>query len=343
MRSFSLPLPTLFAGFVAVLVGYASSAAIIWQAAAAAGATPGQIAGWMTALGLAMGISTLALSAWRKVPVLTAWSTPGAALLVSGLQGVTLAEAVGIFIFANALIVICGATGLFARLMKIIPHSLAAAMLAGILLRFGLQAFAGLQDHLPLCGGMLAAWLLCKALWPRFAVVAALVIGALIAAASGDVASAAVPLAFVTPEWVVPQFTPALLLSVGLPFFLVTMASQNAPGFATLQASGYTVPVSALIVVCGVGTTAGAVWGLFHLHRGDHRRHMPEPGGAPGSEPALAGGHSRGRFLSAGRSVRRVNHRPDVGPAAGVDPDAGGSGAARHHRRESVSGSASGQ
>lgn len=230
MRSFSLPLPTLFAGFVAVLVGYASSAAIIWQAAAAAGATPGQIAGWMTALGLAMGISTLALSAWRKVPVLTAWSTPGAALLVSGLQGVTLAEAVGIFIFANALIVICGATGLFARLMQIIPHSLAAAMLAGILLRFGLQAFAGLQDHLPLCGGMLAAWLLCKALWPRFAVVAALVIGALIAAASGDVASAAVPLAFVTPEWVAPQFTPALLLSVGLPFFLVTMASQNAPG-----------------------------------------------------------------------------------------------------------------
>lgn len=255
----------------------------------------------------------------------------------------TLAEAVGIFIFANALIVICGATGLFARLMQIIPHSLAAAMLAGILLRFGLQAFAGLQDHLPLCGGMLAAWLLCKALWPRFAVVAALVIGALIAAASGDVASAAVPLAFVTPEWVAPQFTPALLLSVGLPFFLVTMASQNAPGFATLQASGYTVPVSALIVVCGGGTTAGAVWGLFHLHRGDHRRHMPEPGGAPGSEPALAGGHSRGRFLSAGRSVRRVNHRPDVGPAAGVDPDAGGSGAARHHRRESVSGGASGQ
>ena len=190
MRSFSLPLPTLFAGFVAVLVGYASSAAIIWQAAAAAGATPGQIAGWMTALGLAMGISTLALSAWRKVPVLTAWSTPGAALLVSGLQGVTLAEAVGIFIFANALIVICGATGLFARLMQIIPHSLAAAMLAGILLRFGLQAFAGLQDHLPLCGGMLAAWLLCKALWPRFAVVAALVIGALIAAASGRYAMA---------------------------------------------------------------------------------------------------------------------------------------------------------
>ena len=265
MRSFTLPLPTLLAGFVAVLVGYASSAAIIWQAAASAGATPGQIAGWMTALGLAMGISTLALSGWRKVPVLTAWSTPGAALLVSGLQGVTLAEAVGVFIFANALIVLCGVTGLFARLMKIIPHSLAAAMLAGILLRFGLQAFAGLQDHLLLCGGMLAAWLLCKALWPRFAVVAALVVGALIAAAAGDVARTAVPLAFAAPEWIAPQFTPALLLSVGLPFFLVTMASQNAPGFATLQASGYTVPVSALLVACGGLALVLAPFGVYSI------------------------------------------------------------------------------
>lgn len=177
MRSFSLPLPTLLAGFIAVLVGYASSAAIIWQAAASAGASASQIAGWMTALGLGMGVSTLALTLWRKVPILTAWSTPGAALLVSGLQGVTLNQAVGVFIFANGLMVLCGLTGLFARLMKIIPHSLAAAMLAGILLRFGLQAFATLEDHLLLCGGMLAAWLLCKALYPRFAVVAALLVG----------------------------------------------------------------------------------------------------------------------------------------------------------------------
>ncbi|MGF7448464.1 benzoate/H(+) symporter BenE family transporter, partial [Klebsiella michiganensis] len=172
MRSFTLPFPSLLAGFVAVLVGYASSAAIIWQAAAAAGADAAQIAGWMTALGLGMGISTLALTVWRKVPILTAWSTPGAALLVSGLQGVTLSQAVGVFIFANALIVLCGITGIFAWLMKIIPHSLAAAMLAGILLRFGMQAFASLQANLLLCGSMLAVWLLCKAWLPRFAVVA---------------------------------------------------------------------------------------------------------------------------------------------------------------------------
>jgi benzoate membrane transport protein len=161
---------------------------------------------------------------------------------------VTLNQAVGVFIFANGLMVLCGLTGLFARLMKIIPHSLAAAMLAGILLRFGLQAFATLEGHLLLCGGMLAAWLLCKALYPRFAVVAALLVGGAIAVFSGDVVGTHISLAFVAPEYIAPQFTPSLLLSVGVPFFLVTMASQNAPGFATMQASGYRVPVSPLIV-----------------------------------------------------------------------------------------------
>lgn len=121
MRLLSLPLPTVLSGLVAVLVGYASSAAIIWQAALAAGATPAEIAGWMTALGITMGISTLTLTLWYRAPVLTAWSTPGAALLVTGLQGLSLPDAVGIFIVANALIVLCGVTGLFARLMRIIP------------------------------------------------------------------------------------------------------------------------------------------------------------------------------------------------------------------------------
>ncbi|EKZ5661864.1 benzoate/H(+) symporter BenE family transporter [Klebsiella aerogenes] len=264
MRSFTLPIPTLLAGFVAVLVGYASSAAIIWQAAAAAGADAAQIAGWMTALGLAMGVSTLVLTLWRKVPILTAWSTPGAALLVSGLQGATLAQAVGIFVFANALILLCGVTGLFARLMKIIPHSLAAAMLAGILLRFGLQAFGSLQDNLPLCG-VFAAWLLCKALYPRFAVVAALVAGGIIALLTGALSPVANDMVFVAPQWITPQFTPSLLLSVGVPFFLVTMASQNAPGLATIQASGYRVPVSPLIVFTGALALLFSPFGVYSV------------------------------------------------------------------------------
>ncbi|QIG28987.1 benzoate/H(+) symporter BenE family transporter [Leclercia adecarboxylata] len=251
MRPSTIAFPTLLSGFVAVLVGYASSAAIIWQAASAAGATTPQIAGWMTSLGIGMGISTLALSCWYKAPVLTAWSTPGAALLATSLQGVTLSETIGIFIFANALILICGVSGLFARLMKIIPHSLAAAMLAGVLLRFGLQAFSNLEGHLLLCGSMLLAWLLTKAFAPRYAIVATLLVGGAVAALKGDVVTEKLTLAVVMPEFIAPTFTLTTLVSIGLPFFLVTMASQNAPGFATLKASGYPVAVSPLIVFTG--------------------------------------------------------------------------------------------
>mgnify|MGYP000901275029 FL=1 len=251
MRPSTIAFPTLLSGFVAVLVGYASSAAIIWQAASAAGATAPQIAGWMTSLGIGMGISTLALSWWYKAPVLTAWSTPGAALLATSLQGVTLSETIGIFIFANALILICGISGLFARLMKIIPHSLAAAMLAGVLLRFGLQAFSNLEGHLLLCGSMLLAWLVTKAFAPRYAIVATLLVGGAVAALKGDVVTEQLSFAVVMPEFIAPTFNLTTLVSIGLPFFLVTMASQNAPGFATLKASGYPVAVSPLMVFTG--------------------------------------------------------------------------------------------
>ena len=140
MRLFSVPPPTLLAGFLAVLIGYASSAAIIWQAAIVAGATTAQISGWMTALGLAMGVSTLTLTLWYRVPVLTAWSTPGAALLVTGLQGLTLNEAIGVFYChqrVNSPLrhngTLCSSDAHYSALA-------CGAMLAGILLRFGLQA-----------------------------------------------------------------------------------------------------------------------------------------------------------------------------------------------------------
>jgi benzoate membrane transport protein len=265
MRAFPIPLPTVLAGFVAVLVGYASSAAIIWQAADAAGASATQIAGWLTMLGFGMGISTLALTLWYRAPILTAWSTPGAALLATSLHGSTINEAVGVFIFASALIFLCGVTGLFARLMRLIPHTLSAAMLAGILLRFGLDTFTSLQGHFLLCGTMLAGWLLAKAFAPRYAVVAALIAGLAICVLTGEFRAASVPVAVALPEFTAPHFTLASLLGIGLPFFLVTMASQNAPGVATLKASGYGVPVSPLIIVTAAIALLLAPFGVFSI------------------------------------------------------------------------------
>ncbi len=265
MRNPSSLFPAVLAGFVAVLVGYASSAAIVWQAAATAGASSHQIAGWMTALGLGMGVSTLALSLWYRAPVLTAWSTPGAALLATSLQGVTLSETIGVFIFANALILLCGLTGLFARLMKIIPHTLAAAMLAGVLLRFGLQAFSNLQDHFLLCGSMLLAWLIAKAIIPRYAIVATLVVGGFVAGLGGDIVTNKLMFSVVMPEFIAPTFTLTTLMSVGLPFFLVTMASQNAPGFATMKASGYPVAVSPLMIFTGGLALLFSPFGVYSI------------------------------------------------------------------------------
>ena len=265
MRTLSIPLPTVLSGFVAVLVGYASSAAIIWQAAIAAGATTGQIAGWMTALGIAMGVSTLALSVWYRAPILTAWSTPGAALLVTGLQGVTIQDAIGVFIVANALIVLCGVTGLFARLMQIIPHSLASAMLAGILLRFGLQAFNSLNNELLLCGSMLLAWLVLKVVAPRYAVIAAMLVGIALALLKCDIVTNSINLSPVMPEFIAPHFSLAHSISIALPFFLVTMASQNAPGIATMKASGYSLPVSPLIISTGLLALLFSPFGVYSI------------------------------------------------------------------------------
>ena len=242
----------IIAGFVATLVGYASSAAIVFQAAEAAGATPQQIGGWLTALGLAMGISSLGLSIWYRQPILTAWSTPGAAMLATSLHGVTLSQTIGIFLFTNALIVLCGVTGLFARLMKVVPQAITAAMLAGILLRFGLEAFAALQVDLALCGTMCVSWLLARCLLPRYAIIITLLAGLMLALARGDLHIAQPLMTLRWPEAVMPGFSLASLLGVGLPYFLVTMASQNAPGIATLQAHGYQPPVSSLISWTGL-------------------------------------------------------------------------------------------
>ncbi|MFJ5366365.1 benzoate/H(+) symporter BenE family transporter [Pectobacterium punjabense] len=240
---------TFVAGFVAVLVGYTSSAAIIFQAAEAAGASTLQIGGWLSMLGIAQGLASISLSLYYRAPILAAWSTPGAALLVTSLPGTSLNEAIGVFLFSSALIFICGITGLFARLMNVIPQAISAAMLAGILLRFGADAFLSLQQDFWLAFAMCVTYLLSRRLLPRFAIVLTLLAGLLLALWRGQIAVSDSPLVFAVPEFIAPHFSWASLLGVGIPFFIVTMASQNAPGVATLKAAGYQIPVSPLITI----------------------------------------------------------------------------------------------
>lgn len=254
----------LVAGFVTVLVGYTSSAAIVFEAARALGAGDREIASWMGALGVGMGFTCIALSLRWRVPVVTAWSTPGAAMLVTGVAGVPMAEAIGAFAVCGALCAIAGFSGAFERAIARIPVGIAAGMLAGVLLRFGLGAFAALQTDFALVASMTVAWLAGRRWFPRYAIPAVLVVGAVVAAAQGTLAPGSIAVDVARPVWTTPALSWAAVAGIALPLFLVTMASQNVPGAATLRASGYAhAPISPIVGWTGVTTVVLAPFGGF--------------------------------------------------------------------------------
>ena len=263
--------PSAFtAGFVAVLVGFTSSVAIVFQAALAFNATPAQIASWMFALGIGMGLCTVVPSLWLKKPIMIAWSTPGAAVLATaGLAGgFSMADAVGAFMVSAVLITLSGVTGWFEKLMNRIPVAIASALLAGVLTRFGLQGFAAAQTALPLVLTMLGVYLLGRRVAPRYAVVFTLLAGVVFAASRGQLAWSAVSFSFTSPVFVMPQFSFAAVVSLAIPLFVVTMASQNLPGVAAIQATGYEgqIPVSKVITMTGLATLVLAPFGAFALN-----------------------------------------------------------------------------
>lgn len=255
----------MVAGFVAVLVGYTSSVAIVFQAAQALGATAAQTASWMWALGLAMGVSCIGLSLHYRQPVLTAWSTPGAALLAAT-QGIGLPEATGAFVVCAGLIVLSGITGLFERVMDKVPMAVAAALLAGVLTRFGLDAVLSVRSSPGLVLAMVAAFLAGRRWWPRYAVPAVLVAGIAVAAAQDRLALGGIAWAWAAPQFVTPRFSWGSVVGVALPLFIVTMASQNLPGVAAQRAAGYQVPVSPVTTATGLVTLALAPFGAFAIN-----------------------------------------------------------------------------
>ena len=259
-------LSAVAAGFVTVLVGFASSAAIVFQAAQALGASPAQTASWMWALGIGMGLTCIGLSLRWKMPVVTAWSTPGAAVLVTSAAGVPMDEAVAGFLVSAVLIAVAGFSGLFERMLGRIPLSLASAMLAGVLLRFGIDAFTSIQTQPVLVLSMLATWLLTRRWWPRYAIIATLLVGIAVAAATSQLQLAGLRLELAQPVWTTPRPSLASVLGVALPLFVVTMASQNVPGVAVIRASGYAVPVSPAIGWTGAANVVLVPFGGFALN-----------------------------------------------------------------------------
>jgi benzoate membrane transport protein len=264
IRDFSLP--ALVAGFVTVLVGFSSSAVVVFQGARAVGATPEQIASWMWALGLGMGLTCIGLSLRHRMPVVTAWSTPGAAMLISGAAGLPYEQAIGAFVVSALLIAVAGFSGLFERLIGRIPAAIGSGMLAGVLLRFGMDAFAAMQSQFGLALAMFAAYLLMRRLSPRYAVVVTLGLGIAIAGAMGLLRLDGIALTPAVPVWTTPAFSWSALIGIAIPLFVVTMASQNVPGATVLRASGYWPPISPVIGWIGAVNVVLAPFGAFALN-----------------------------------------------------------------------------
>lgn len=263
-----LSVSAVSAGFVAVLVGFTSSVAIVFQAAQSFHATPGEMASWMWALGLGMGLCSLLPSLWLRKPVMIAWSTPGAAVLAAaGATGrFDMAQAVGAFLVCAALITLVGVTGWFERVMNRISTEIAAGLLAGVLARFGMDAFSAAQTALPLVLVMLGVYLVSRSVAPRYAVVATLCAGVAYATIGGQMQWSAVTWTLASPQLTVPRFDWSATMGLALPLFVVTMASQNLPGVAVIRASGYQLPISRLVTLTGVATLVLAPFGAFALN-----------------------------------------------------------------------------
>lgn len=250
------------AGFLAVLVSYSGSAVIFFQAAQSAHAAPEMVASWIWGISIGAAVSGIFLSWVLRVPIVTAWSAPGTALLVSLFPALSLNEAVGAYITAAVIIFIIGISGYFDKVLKHIPRGIAAGMMAGILFQFGANAFKSAASMPMLTFSMVAAYVIFKRFVPRYSVVLVLLVGVILAVASGQTAGMeGIRLELVTPQFISPEWTWGSTLSLALPLVLVSLTGQFLPGMAILRSSGYSTPAKPIIGVTSVASLAVACFG----------------------------------------------------------------------------------
>lgn len=258
-----LPASTVVTAATTIIVGFVSTIPIVTEAARSLGATPGQTASWVAALCYGMAVTTFILSLIYRMPVITAWSTPGAVLIATSAaaSGYGYAESLGAFVFAGLLMCVTALVKPLARLIERIPTPIAAAMLAGVLVRYCLNVPGAIKANPALLLPLALAFLLLRLWKPMLAVPITVVLGIAAAFATGTSVDALPAFAFTTLEWTTPEFHLQTLIGIGLPLYLVSMASQNLPGFAVMRMAGYPPPVSAALGVTGGASVLLAPFG----------------------------------------------------------------------------------
>jgi benzoate membrane transport protein len=263
-----LPVPaqTVIAAFTTVVVGFGSTILLVVEAARVLGATSAQSASWVAALCFGMAITTLILSIRHRMPVITAWSTPGVVLLATSGGGISFSEAVGAFLFAGFLTCVTAAFEPLTRLIQKIPAPVAAAMLAGVLLRYCLNVPAALTASPLLVAPAVVLYLGFRLWHPMLAMPFAVAggLGAAILWDAMDPSCCAVGITWLS--WTTPELDPAVLIGLGVPLYLVTMASQNLPGFAVLRQAGYEPPVTPALWTTGIASMLLAPFGAHSIN-----------------------------------------------------------------------------
>ena len=268
----SFPIPTstlrlrdlihpIVAGLVSVIVNYGGTFILVFQAAKVAGLSPELTASWVWSVSIGVGVTGLFLSWVSREPIITAWSTPAAAFLVVALASTPYAEAVGAYIISAAAFVLLGLSGYFERLIRLIPPGVAAGLLAGILLQFGIGAFGNMSLDPLLVGVLITAYLVLKRFTPRFAVLGILVLGMALLLIQGRVDLSGLTLTFAAPVLTRPEFSLNALLSVALPLFLITLTGQYMPGMLVLRNDGFKTSANPIVTITGLGSLLMAPFG----------------------------------------------------------------------------------
>ena len=264
LNDFSVP--AVFAGFITFLVGISVSAVLVIEAAQTLGANTEQITSWFWALGLAIGLSGLLLSWKFKYPVATSWSTAGLALILATGSGYNLNEAIGAFLVCGLLTAILGFSGIFQKVLSYIPQSLTSAMLAGVLLKFGIALFASMQNEWAFILSLLAAYILSKRFWPRYSIVITVIAGIAMCPIFLNFSMPSIDFGMAKPVWVTPEFSSSAILGLALPLFVINMASQYLPGLAMIKSYGYNPHVNHLIGWTGMAQALLAPFGSYSVN-----------------------------------------------------------------------------
>ncbi|MCL6243105.1 MULTISPECIES: benzoate/H(+) symporter BenE family transporter [Acinetobacter] len=264
LQDFSIP--AAFAGFITFLVGISVSAVLVIQSAQLLGANTAEITSWFWALGLGIGLSGLIMSWKFKYPVATSWSTAGLALILATANGYSMNAALGAFLVCGLLTAVLGFLGIFEKILRYIPQSLTSAMLAGVLLKFGIELFVSLQNEWAFVLGLLAVYVLSKRLLPRYSIVITVIIGIMLCPLLLGFQLPALNLELAQPVWVTPEFSISAILGLALPLFVINMASQYLPGLAMIKSYGYQPHVNQLIGWTGTAQTLLAPFGCFSVN-----------------------------------------------------------------------------